>query len=97
MKRPDGLIIKPGSTIAIEAERTVKSKYRYQQVIIHYLKMIKKGEFEKIWYVMPNEKTKHAVEQAMKSIESLTVISNGEKRSYPLNDSIWEKFEFFIL
>ena len=95
VKRPDGMIIKPDNTkIAIEAERTVKSKCRYQQVIIHYLKMIKKGDVDKVWYVMPNEKTKHAVEQAMRSIRFLTITSSGEKQTYLLNDDIWGKFMF---
>ena len=36
-KRPDAVIItQDNQKIAIEAERTIKSKYRYQQIIVQY-------------------------------------------------------------
>ena len=79
---------------AIEAERTIKSKYRYQQIIVQYLKMIKANQINKVRYVMPDESKKIMVEKAMKSIKSVTVSTNGQKRQFNLTEDVWRWFEF---
>lgn len=94
-KRPDAVIItQDNQKIAIEAERTIKSKYRYQQIIVQYLKMIKANQISKVRYVMPDESKKIMVEKAMKSIKSVTVSTNGQKRQFNLTDDVWRWFEF---
>ena len=94
-KRPDGIIItQDNQKIAIEAERTIKSKYRYQQIIVQYLKMIKANQISKVRYVMPDESKKIMVEKAIKSIKSVTVSTNGQKRQFNLTEDVWRWFEF---
>ena len=94
-KRPDAIIItQDNQKIAIEAERTIKSKYRYQQIIVQYLKMIKANQISKVRYVMPDESKKIMVEKAIKSIKSVTVSTNGQKRQFNLTEDVWRWFEF---
>jgi len=94
-KRPDAIIItQHNQKIAIEAERTIKSKYRYQQIIVQYLKMIKANQISKVRYVMPDESKKIMVEKAIKSIKSVTVSTNGQKRQFNLTEDVWRWFEF---
>ncbi|QWU98525.1 TriL protein [Francisella salimarina] len=95
VKRPDAIIItQDNQKIAIEAERTIKSKYRYQQIIVQYLKMIKANQISKVRYVMPDQAKAKMVEKAIKSIKSVTVSTNGQKRLFTLNDDIWRWFYF---
>jgi hypothetical protein len=94
-KRPDAIIItQDNQKIAIEAERTIKSKYRYQQIIVQYLKMIKANQVIKVRYVMPDENKTKMIEKTMKSIKSVTVSTNGQKRQFNLTDDVWKWFEF---
>lgn len=94
-KRPDAIIITlDNQKLAIEAERTIKSKYRYEQIIVQYLKMIKSGSIHKIVYVMPDDNKLRMVKKAMKSIKSVTITTDGQKRNFPLNDSVWKWFYF---
>ncbi|AJI47356.1 hypothetical protein [Francisella philomiragia] len=95
VKRPDAIIItQDNQKIAIEAERTIKSKYRYQQIIVQYLKMIKANQITKVRYVTPDQAKAQMVEKAIKSIKSVTVSTNGQKRLFTLNDDVWKWFEF---
>ncbi|MFC4891576.1 TriL protein [Pseudofrancisella aestuarii] len=91
IKRPDAIIItQDNQKIAIEAERTIKSKYRYQQIIVQYLKIIKTGQISKVRYVMPDQAKAQMVEKAIKSIKSVTVSTNGQKRLFNLTDEVWK-------
>ncbi|MBK2259551.1 TriL protein [Francisella philomiragia] len=95
VKRPDAIIItQDNQKIAIEAERIIKSKYRYQQIIVQYLKMIKASQISKVRYVMPDQAKAQMVEKAIKSIKSVTVSTNGQKRQFNLTDDVWKWFEF---
>ena len=95
IKRPDALIIThDNQKIAIEAERTIKSKYRYQEIIVQYLKMIKANQLHKIRYVMPDDNKAKIVEKAMKSISSVVITSSGQKRQFNLTDDVWQWFIF---
>jgi hypothetical protein len=97
-KRPDAIVITQNNQkIAIEAERTIKSKYRYQQIIVQYLKMIKANQITKVRYVMPNDDKAKMIEKTMKSIKSVTVLSNGQKRQFNLTDDIWRWYEFICI
>lgn len=98
IKRPDAIIItQDNHKIAIEAERTIKSKYRYQQIIVQYLKMIKANQISKVRYVMPGESKAQVVEKAIKSIKSVTITANGQKRQFNLTEDVWRWFEFITI
>lgn len=54
-KRPDAIVTtKEGDTIAVELERSVKTKKRYEVIFSIYLQAIKRGEYQSIHYVCPN-------------------------------------------
>lgn len=53
-KRPDAVTESPSQTrVAVELERTVKTKKRYEAIFSIYLQAIKRGEFEYVHYVCP--------------------------------------------
>jgi biotin operon repressor len=55
-KRPDAMVkTTQGITIAVEIERTVKSRKRYEAIFSIYLQAIKRGEYDYIHYVCPDE------------------------------------------
>lgn len=55
-KRPDAVATdSSGRTIAIELERTVKSRKRYEAIFATYLQMIKRGDFTYVHYVCPDD------------------------------------------
>jgi len=56
--------------------------------------MIKANQISKVRYVMPDESKKIMVEKAMKSIKSVTVSTNGQKRQFNLTEDVWRWFEF---
>ena len=79
-KVPDGVITINGTRIAIEVERNVKSKRRYDSIIYNYLKAIKAGEYESVIYVMPDEAKCEQVKNAFYSINKITMVINGIKK-----------------
>lgn len=92
--RPDGLITLPGGQrIAIETERSLKTKARYQAIMASHLH----ARAERLWfavmYVLPDMQKKLSL---MKIFESIPiVIMNGEpKRLLPTDRAV---FQFFTL
>ena len=59
--------------------------------------MIKSGGIQKVVYIMPDDNKSRMVEKALKSIKSVTITADGQKRNFPLNDSVWKWFEFKII
>jgi hypothetical protein len=43
---------------------------------------------------MPDDNKLRMVEKAIKSIESVTVTTSGQKKVFELTDSVWKWFEF---
>ena len=56
--------------------------------------MIKANQISKVRYVMPNESKKIMIKKAMKSIKSVTISTNGQKRQFNLTEEAWQWFEF---
>lgn len=55
-QRPDAIMtMNSGSVMAIEYERTVKSKKRYEVIFSKYLQAIKAGEYQFIYYICPDD------------------------------------------
>ncbi len=52
--------------------------------------MIKAHQISKVRYVMPDENKTQMVKKAMKSIKSVTVSTNGQKRQFNLTDDVWK-------
>ena len=49
--RPDAIIQAPGNTIALELERSAKTRKRYQQIIVQHPRQIKQGHYSQVHYV----------------------------------------------
>jgi hypothetical protein len=53
--RPDAVVVaNDGAKVAIEYERTIKTRKRYQQIIVNHLKKIKEGAWSRCVYVCPD-------------------------------------------
>ncbi|KGT86302.1 molybdopterin-guanine dinucleotide biosynthesis protein MobC [Erwinia typographi] len=60
--RPDGLITLPnGRQIAIETERSLKTKARYQQIIASHLKARTESQWFYVFYIVPDDQKKRAL------------------------------------
>jgi hypothetical protein len=56
-KRPDAIAVSSiGQNIAIELERTIKTKKRYEAIISLYLQAIKRKKYDEVHYVVPDKK-----------------------------------------
>jgi len=54
-QRPDAVVKSQiGESIAVELERTVKTKKRYEAIFSHYLQSIKNGDYHCVHYVCPD-------------------------------------------
>ena len=95
-KRADAILEIKGARIAIEIERNPKTKQRYIEIITNYFREIKKGTFQRVWYLMPDEKTKTSIERLMRSIKTLTVKNDAMARSVTLTAGHWNYFEFNV-
>ncbi len=93
-KRPDAIATtKDGQTIAIELERTVKTKKRYEVVFSIYLQAIKRGEYHSIHYVCPDPKFASSLKRLFSMIQTVPVA--GDRVA--LKDKHREKLPVFTL
>lgn len=75
--RPDGLLTLPdGKVIAIETERRLKTKARYQSIIANHL-LARTNKYWKYWiyvfYLVPDQQKKRAIELLFDSIKHVIV------------------------
>lgn len=71
--RPDGLATLPsGQRIAIETERNLKTKARYQEIMKSHLMARKAGKWFFVYYVTPDDQKKLALTKLFSSITYLT-------------------------
>lgn len=74
--RPDGLITLPnGRQIAIETERSLKTKARYQQIIQSHLAARTAESWFYVFYVLPDEQKKRALKLMFDTISHVMVNS----------------------
>ena len=72
--RPDGLISLPdGRLIAVETERRIKTKARYQSIMASHLLAISDKKWRYAFYVAPDEAKKRALKIIFDSIASVIV------------------------
>ena len=73
-KRPDAVAVSPlNETIAIEYERTIKTKKRYESIWASYLMDIKTGIYSRVIYITPDTKMKRSLERIFSIIEAVPV------------------------
>ncbi|WP_413740310.1 MobC family replication-relaxation protein [Sodalis sp. RH14] len=72
--RPDGLITLPdGTVIAIETERRLKTKARYQSIIASHLLARTRKDWIYVFYIVPDPQKKRAIELLFNSIKYVIV------------------------
>lgn len=77
-KRPDAIARHPsGSVVAIECERTFKSLKRYEQILIHYLKLIKGEQIHEVIWISPSEDMAKRLQAIITSITEVRI--QGQK------------------
>lgn len=79
-KRPDALVRHPSrGVIAIECERSIKSRKRYQAIIESHLAGIKTGQFSEVVWTCPTPELATALRKVLESIEYVRVQGNSTK------------------
>ncbi|HDS7195942.1 TPA: molybdopterin-guanine dinucleotide biosynthesis protein MobC [Klebsiella michiganensis] len=74
--RPDGIItLSSGAIVAVETERTMKTRARYISIINSHLAASDAGRWHYAMYVMPDDKTKESLVRLFGSIR--TVMRNS--------------------
>lgn len=75
--RPDGLITLPdGKVVAIETERRLKTKARYQSIMASHLIARTEKHWSYVFYVVPDEQKKRALMMHFDSIKHVIVNGN---------------------
>lgn len=91
--RPDALAVNPeGELVAIEVERTIKTRSRYQQVIASHLKAMSDGKWAHVYYITP-EGVSDRLKKVIYSIDTIKV--GGQQ--VQLKGSYLERFTFVDL
>ena len=94
-KIPDYTCINPaGDKVAIEYERTIKSRKRYQEVIGQYMDIKERGIIKQVIY-FTDEGFADKLRQLFAGIEF--VLSAGKTEKYQLHDDQFFKFVDFII
>ena len=93
-KRPDAIATtKQGDTIAVELERTVKTKKRYEVIFSIYLQAITRGEYQSVHYVCPNPEFAARLKRLFSLVQTVPVA--GDRVG--LKDKHREKLPVFSL
>ncbi|KHN51220.1 MobC family replication-relaxation protein [Pectobacterium fontis] len=72
--RPDGVITLPnGTVIAIETERRLKTKARYQSIITNHLLARTQNHWMYVFYIVPDPQKKRAIELLFNNIKHVIV------------------------
>lgn len=92
MKIPDAIATNPqGEKIAIELERTIKTRKRYADILVSHLRSKKEGLWSKIYYLSPSVDFSLRLRRAFHSIETAQL--NGSK--FKLKEEHFLPFHFY--
>lgn len=89
--RPDAIFEGGGKTIALELERTAKTKKRYQQIVTQHLRQINNGSYQVVHYVSTVPGFAMRLERLFTSITKLPV--RGQQVLF--SDELRERFKFY--
>lgn len=95
-KIPDGIIHTAHGDVAVEVERTIKTKQRYDAIIYNYLKLIKKGVYSKVLYVTPDMMLKMSLRKLFYSMKFVTMNVLGQKKKARLDEEKHLTYFHFI-
>ncbi|SME95128.1 MobC family replication-relaxation protein [Pseudobacteriovorax antillogorgiicola] len=72
-KQPDAIMVtEGGQRIAIEMERTLKSRKRYSEILVSHLIARKQGLWDEILYIAPDQNLAHRLKRYFLNIGSAT-------------------------
>lgn len=92
--RPDGLISLPdGKLIAVETERRLKTKARYQSIMASHLVARTEKYWLYVFYVVPDEQKKHALNIIFNSITHVIV----KNQHVPLEEKHRKVFHIYTI
>ena len=92
--RPDGLITLPGGkVVAIETERRLKTKARYQSIMTSHLIARTKEYWNYVFYIVPDESKKRALQMHFDSIKHVII----DIKTVPLEKKHRNVFRFYTL
>jgi len=91
--RPDAIVQSNTSTIALELERTAKTRKRYQQIIVSHLRQINQGHYEQVHYVSTINGFAERLQKLFDSIPKIR--TKGQSISF--NDELKNHFKFYSL
>ncbi len=99
LKAPDSVATSPeGCRVAIEIERTIKSRKRYEKIIGDYLQMIRAGLMERVDYVTPDSAVAPRLAAVIRSLQSVLVgPEQGPSQRVSITDAHRERFNFYSL
>lgn len=97
-KISDAVITIFDKKIALEMERHVKSRRRYNAVIYNYLKLVKTGEYQSILYTSDTAEKTERIKKAIHSLETITMKVNGRNKDLKINPDVhFSYFDFISL
>jgi len=88
--RPDAIIKTANTTIALELERTAKTRKRYQQLVVQHLRQIKQGLYDEVHYVSTLNGFAERLERLFFSIKKVPV--KGQQVLF--SDDLKQRFKF---
>lgn len=72
--RADALVVHPdGFRVALECERTIKTRKRYRAIVGEHLESVQRGEYDKVVWACPTETFSKALDQVLASIPRIIV------------------------
>ena len=89
--RPDAIFQASGRTIALELERTAKTKKRYQQIVTQHLRQINNKSYDQVHYVSTVPGFAVRLERLFNSITKLPV--RGQQVLF--SDELRKHFKFY--
>lgn len=95
-KIPDGEVHFPDKVVALEVERHIKSKRRYDAIVYNYLKLIKAGKYDSVLYVSDDDAMARRIKKAITSLETITMTVNGRKQKLMLKPEVHFSYFDFV-
>ncbi|MES9844889.1 MAG: MobC family replication-relaxation protein [Candidatus Sedimenticola sp. 6PFRAG5] len=94
VKLPDAIATDPqGQRVAIEIERTIKSRKRYSEILVSHLSQRKAGSWQKILYLSPTTDFAARVQRVFFSISQ----AKHQGQAFNVTDEHRQPFSFYSL
>lgn len=95
-KRADAVLEIKGKRVAVEVERTPKTRARYGEILGNYFREINRETFQKVWYMMPSESDRASIARVITSIKAIKVKGDLTTNTVHLTPDHWSYFDFVV-